>query len=57
MNRQRCADSTPGMVFSTIKAVIFFFSLPSTVMGVCAITTMMSATGPFVHQSFSPFKT
>ena len=56
MNRQRCLTEMPGVLASTMKAVICFFrSLPSTIRsGVRAITTNRSARVPLVHQSFSP---
>ena len=51
MKRQRCSTSTPSQSVSTTKALIFF------VRGSRAITTSSSARVPFVHQSFSPFRT
>src|SRR5665213_13394 len=52
---QRDAYSIPGVPFSTMKAVICFFSRPFTILGgVRAMTTMTSATRPLVHQSLVP---
>ncbi len=55
MNWQRCSTENPGVLVSTMKAVICFFSFPFTIFGgVWAMTTMSSACVPLVHQSFSP---
>src|ERR1700677_1894950 len=52
---QRETYSMPGVPFSTMKAVICFFSRPLTVLeGVRAMTQMTSATRPLVHQSLVP---
>ena len=51
MKWQRCMTSTPGLSFSTMKAVVAFgFSG----VGVLASTTNRPARVPLVHQSFSP---
>ena len=54
MNSSRCDTSTPGQLISTMNALIGpgFPSFP----GVRAITTISSATVPFVIHSFSPFR-
>src|ERR1700677_2342471 len=55
---QRETYSMPGVPFSTMKAVICFFSRPLTIFeGVRAMTTMTSATRPLVHQSLVPLIT
>jgi hypothetical protein len=56
MKEHLCTTSTPGESVSTMNAVIGFLFEPFS-GGVRAITTMMSARGPLVVQSFSPFRT
>ena len=56
MNVHVCATSTPSHAVSTIKAVIGLRLLTPSLAGVRTMTTMMSARGPLVHQSFVPFK-
>ncbi len=55
MKEHSCATSTPSHSVSTIKALIGLRFEPSGA-GVRAITTMSSARGPLVVQSFSPFR-
>ena len=55
MNSSRCSFSTPSHEFSTMKALMGRRDFPSGA-GVRAMTTMTSATGALVHQSFSPFR-
>ncbi len=49
MKWSRCTTSTPGQLVSTMNAVIFLGP-------VRAITTIISAMVPLVHQSFSPLR-
>ena len=56
MKRLVCTTSTPGQALSTMKAEMGRFPLTPARAGVRAMTTRSSARGPFVHQSFSPFK-
>ncbi len=55
MNEHSCAISTPSHSVSTMKAEIGRRREPSGA-GVAAMTTMISARGPFVVHSFSPFR-
>ena len=50
MKRHRYSTFTPGQAVSTTNALIFL------VLGLRAITTSSSASVPFVHHSFSPFR-
>ena len=55
-NVQTCPTSTPSHAVSTINALIGFRPRTPSRAGVRTMTTMMSARGPLVHQSFSPFR-
>ena len=48
--------STPGHAVSTMNVLISRRLRRPSRAGVTAITTMISARGPLVHQSFSPFR-
>ena len=56
MNVHVCTTSTPSHAVSTMKAVIGLRLFTPSLAGVRTMTTMMSARGPFVHQSFVPFR-
>ena len=56
MKWQRRTTSTPGQRVSTMN-VVMPARPPGSSAGVRAITTSQRALVPFVHQSFSPFRT